>query len=144
MNAVAKELRRELLIGGDGTKMVHGTWTTPEWQDLTTLNPCVLASAMIDFPTNSFDEIHIYDSLQRYGQQGDERFFRAQFSELHRILKPNGLLVGTVPMWDSPVAWMPGHTRVITKQGLATLDFFCPYAAMEEEHAFGFILQAIK
>jgi SAM-dependent methyltransferase len=121
------------------------------------------------FPDNEFDEIHAYEVLEHTGMQGDYHFFFAQFAELWRILRPDGFLCATVPMWDSVWAWAdPGHTRVISKD---TLSFLCPehyeqltdetsassdYREMlgktnfqpigieEGEHQFGFVMQAKK
>lgn len=178
MNAVLKlDPRKELLIGCGHSrkKYVTGTWTTPDWSRLTTLDvdPAVGPDVVHDlnvlpypFADNEFDEIHAYEVLEHCGRQGDWRFFFAQFYEFWRMLKPNGFLVATVPMWDSPWAWGdPGHTRVIPKEALIFLDqreyvqvgkssmtdyrgawkgnFQC-YACTETEHQFGFILQAIK
>jgi SAM-dependent methyltransferase len=170
-------MKRELLIGcgNNRDKKVHGTWTTPEWSELTTLdidagvNPDVvhdLNQLPYPFEDNQFDEIHAYEVLEHCGQQGDWRFFFAQFSEFWRILKPDGLFVATVPMWDSPWAWGdPGHTRVITRGSLIFLDQreylqvgtsamtdyrsvwkgdFQGFAAIEKEHSFGFILKCVK
>lgn len=66
------------------------------------------------FDNNEFDEVHAYEVLEHCGTQGDWRFFFNQFNELWRILKPNGLLIFSVPTWTSPWAWGdPGHTRII-------------------------------
>jgi DNA modification methylase len=70
-----------------------------------------------------FDEIHAYDVLEHTGQQGDWRFFFAQWSEFWRILKPNGLFFGKCPTYDSEWAWGdPGHTRIISPASLVFLD----------------------
>ena len=61
--------------------------------------------------------------LEHTGQQGDWRFFFAQFSEFWRILKPDGLLCATCPSVTSRWAWGdPGHTRVIQPETLIFLQ----------------------
>jgi SAM-dependent methyltransferase len=169
---------RELLIGAGNNrskKIRHGD-LSEDWKNLTTLDIDPMSSPDVvhdlnvipyPFDDDSFDEIHAYDVLEHLGAQGNWRSFFAQFSELHRILKPGGLLVATVPMWDSPWAWGdPGHTRVITSGTLAFLsqrfykmevghtnatDYRHVYkgdfeliAQNESEHRYGFILKAIK
>jgi len=126
--------RRELLIGCGNArkKTVTGSWTTPEWSNLTTLDidPNCKADVLHDltvlpypFADNEFDEIHAYEVLEHTEQQGDWRFFLDQFAEFWRILKPGGFLVGTCPMWDSPWALSdPGHSRVISKHSLMFLS----------------------
>lgn len=121
----------------------------------------------LPFDDNTFDEIHAYEVLEHTGTQGDWRFFFDQFSELHRILKPGGFLVGTCPMWDSKWAWGdPGHTRIISDASLVFLsqeeykkqvgetamtDYrgvykadFELFAMDESEDTFGFVLRAKK
>jgi predicted SAM-dependent methyltransferase len=51
----------------------------------------------LPFDNDTFDEIHAYEVLEHVGKQGDYIFFFAQFSDLYRILKPNGLLVAMSP-----------------------------------------------
>jgi SAM-dependent methyltransferase len=169
---------RELLIGCGNSrkkKIKHGD-IEKEWANLTTLDidPSTKPDVVWDlndlpypFETDSFDEIHAYEVLEHLGRQGDWKAYFAQFSELWRILKPDGLLVGSVPMWDSPWAWGdPGHTRVITQGSLLMLsqaiyeaevgntnmtDYrpfykadFEPVGFNESEHVFSFILKAKK
>lgn len=168
---------KELLVGCGNNRRKKITWegTKPEWHGLTTLDidPSCKPDVVHDlnvlplpFAEGEFDEVHAYEVLEHTGRQGDYRFFFDQFYEFWRILKPNGFLVCSVPMWDSPWAWGdPGHTRVIAKQSLIFLDRreyeqigetamtdyrsiwrgnFQVLAAKEEEHSLGFVLQAIK
>jgi SAM-dependent methyltransferase len=168
----------ELLLGcgHSRTKLVSFDGIPKEWQDLTTLDfdasvrPDVewdlTSPHPLPFYDNHFDEVHAYEVLEHIGQQGDWRCFFRQFYDLWRILKPNGYLCATVPMWDSPWAWGdPGHTRIITKNTLiflnqeeykqlgdtAMTDYrpwwkgnFKTVAVEETEHRMAFVLQAVK
>jgi SAM-dependent methyltransferase len=119
------------------------------------------------FADNEFDEIHAYEVLEHCGTQGDYKFFFAQFSELHRILKPDGHLLATCPSRHSAWAWGdPSHTRVLQPEQLVFLsqaeyekqvgktpmsDFryiykadFQPCAYQDDGETFWFILKAIK
>ncbi len=40
----------------------------------------------LSFEDNTFDEIHAYEVLEHLAQQGDYKFFFAEFSEYWRIL----------------------------------------------------------
>lgn len=72
---------------------------------------------------NSYDEIHAYEVLEHLGQQGDHKSFFAHFSEIYRILRPGGHLLGSVPRWDGVWAWGdPSHRRVITEKTFVYLD----------------------
>ena len=124
---------RELLIGCGNRRVKElSIAEVAEWHDLTTLdvdpttNPDVVHDLNIlpyPFEDNSFDEIHAYEVLEHTGQQGDWRWFFAQFSEFYRILKPDGQLYGTSPLWTSNWAWGdPGHSRVIQPESLIFLD----------------------
>lgn len=169
----------ELLLGcgTERTKRISFEDIPKRWsKDLVTLDmdetlkPDVVHDLNITpypFDDNRFDEIHAYEVLEHFGTQGDFRGFFEQFSELHRILKPQGWLIGTCPNWDSLWAWAdPGHRRVITPQTLSFLsqaeykkqvgtnamsDYrFCYqadfelYTFSEEENNWAFALRAIK
>lgn len=124
---------RELLIGC-GNKRVKEISITDslEFQNVTTLdidpttNPDIehdLNVLPYPFEDNTFDEIHAYEVLEHTGQQGDWRWFFAQWSEFYRILKPDGQFYGTSPIWNSMWAWGdPGHSRVIQPESLIFLD----------------------
>lgn len=117
----------ELLIGaGSARDKRVFTQGKEQWEDLITLdnNPHHKPEVLWDltrlplpFEDNQFDEIHAYEVLEHTGNQGDYRFFFAQFSEFWRILKPDGKLFGSCPHWKSVWAWGdPSHTRVIQKE----------------------------
>ena len=124
---------RELLIGcgRDRNKRLWRDGLTA-FSNLTTLdinpdhNPDVLhdlCKLPYPFADNTFDEIHAYEVLEHTGQQGDYRFFFAQFNEFHRILAPDGILFATVPDPRSPWAWGdPSHTRVFPLEYLTFLS----------------------
>lgn len=114
----------ELLIGC-GNKHIKKFWVDQEeWSDLTTIDidPNCGADVIHDlnvtpwpFEDNRFSEIHAYEVLEHLGRQGDHRAFFATFYEIWRLLKPDGMLFGTVPSWRSEWAWGdPSHTRVLT------------------------------
>ena len=102
-----------------------------EWSSLTTLDhnadhgPDVvhdLADLPLPFDDDTAEEIHAYECLEHVGQQGDYRFFFAQFADLWRISKPGGVVMGTVPLPSSVWAWGdPSHTRVIPKESFTFL-----------------------
>lgn len=172
----------ELLIGS-GTRgkqiskrIVVDDIMQENWSELITLDidPNVKPDVVHDledlplpFDDDMFDEIHAYDVLEHTGQQGDWRFFFNQFYEFWRILKPDGLFIGTCPMWDGQWAWGdPGHKRIIGSQqltflsqkeyklqvGKGAMTDYRPYwdgdfdltGASEAGETFGFVMQAIK
>lgn len=149
MNAVAKDVveeifdidgkrvdlagYRELLLGcgNRATKQIKFQFVPKEWQNVTRLDidphckPDVLHDLNVlplPFEDNTFNEIHAVDILEHTGQQGDWKFFFAQFSEFWRILKPGGYLIATSPAPGSAWAWGdPGHTRIMSREAFTFL-----------------------
>lgn len=123
---------RELLIGcgNSRAKKVYVAGDS-DWHDLTTLDhspacqPDVLwelERLPLPFQDATFSEIHAYEVLEHLGAQGDYRYFFHLFSDLWRLLEPQGLICATVPHWKSMWAWGdPSHTRVITTGTLTFL-----------------------
>jgi SAM-dependent methyltransferase len=122
----------ELLIGcGSDHGKRFTTDGNKEWTKLVTLDinpdhkPDVLwdlTKRPLPFEDNAFEEIHAYEVLEHLGQQGDWRTFFEEWSEWWRILKPNGIICGTSPAWNSPWAWGdPGHTRIMSAECLTFL-----------------------
>lgn len=123
----------ELLLGcGRDHRKILGVQGSHEWNKLTTLdfnesvNPDVvwdLNNLPLPFLDEEFDEIHAYEVLEHIGRQGDFVTFFEQFTEFHRLLKPGGHFLGSVPSWDSIHAFGdPGHTRIINAGTLAFLE----------------------
>jgi SAM-dependent methyltransferase len=82
-----------------------------------------LTELPLPFKSGEIDEVHAYHVLEHLRQQGDYQGFFADFSEYHRILKPDGLFFGIVPSWNDPWAWGdPSHRRVITLGSLVFLS----------------------
>lgn len=169
---------RELLIGCGNSRVkklfVDGEST--DWDQLVTLDhdPGCGADVVHDleqlpwpFEDDAFDAVHAYEVLEHLGDQGDFGAFFAQFAEIWRILKPDGMLFATVPVWTSQWAWGdPSHRRVITPGTLVFLsqqqyreqvgitpmtDFrwlwqgdFEVEAAEAEEETLKFLLRAVK
>lgn len=170
-------MKKELLIGAgsnhDKRMTCDGNYM---WDDMTTLdynadhNPDVywdLNNLPLPFQPNTFDEIHAYEVLEHLGSQGDYKAFFALFSELYRILKPDGHLLATCPSRHSVWAYGdPSHTRIMQAEQLVFLsqphythnvgvnsmsdfryifkDDFEINLAEDDKETFRFIIQAIK
>jgi hypothetical protein len=124
---------KELLIGAgsDLNKKIAITNRT-HWSNRVTLDinpdhkPDIvwdLEQLPLPFSDNEFDEIHAYEVLEHTGQQGDYKFFFAQFSDFWRILKPNGVIIGSCPSRNSVWAWGdPSHKRIVQPANFVYLD----------------------
>lgn len=121
----------ELLLGcgSSRVKKLHQQGR-PDWDGLVTLdlearhNPDVVHDLNLPLPFEAdvADEIHAYEVLEHCGQQGDYKFFFGQFSDFWRVLKHDGVILGTVPLPTSVWAWGdPSHTRVIPKESFTFL-----------------------
>jgi SAM-dependent methyltransferase len=147
-----------------------------EWDCLVTLDynadhePMVVWDLHVvpwPFDDNTFDEVHAYEVLEHLWSQGYAEGFFQDFTEIHRVLKPDGHLYATVPSKDSPWVWGdPSHTRYIGPESLVFLsqeeykrqvgktpmsDFRDIYTAdfepmwMNDDGAtFAFVLRAVK
>jgi hypothetical protein len=148
-----------------------------EWNGLVTLdfnsdhNPDVvhdISSIPLPFKADSADEIHAYEVMEHVGQQGDWKFFFAQWADIWRVLKHGGLFFGTSPHHSSPWAWGdPGHTRIIGSEQLVYLsqaeytaqigvtpmtdyrfcymaDFNLVHSRVTPEKQYEYVLQAVK
>ncbi len=80
-----------------------------------------VCSKSMPFPDDEFDEIHAYDVLEHWGAQGDWRAWFDEFSEYHRILKPNGTMGIIVPIGNDAFG-DPGHSRFIHANHFAFLN----------------------
>lgn len=122
----------ELLIGcGSNRVKKLSVQGRAEWSGLVTLDheashkPDLVHDLNEPLPLhdNSADEIHAYEVLEHIGRQGDYKAFFAQFSDYWRVLKPDGVMYGTVPTPTSVWAWGdPSHTRVIPKESFVFLS----------------------
>jgi Methyltransferase domain len=123
----------ELLIGcGSQRNKLLNNPDRPDWTELVTLDinerhkPDVvhdLNQMPWPFADGIFDEVHGYEVMEHLGKQGDYRSFFDNWSEIWRILKPDGVFVGSSP--DEKSTWLwgdPGHTRVISPASLTFLS----------------------
>lgn len=76
----------------------------------------------LPFSDASFDRVYAFEVLEHIGRQGDYQGFFDEWNEYHRILKPGGLFIASVPHWQSQWAWAdPGHTRILPPDVLTFL-----------------------
>lgn len=115
---VYNECKPDLLCDMDRIDL----WPVADWNENGA--PCIDHDA--DYPclqSNKFDEVHAYEVLEHLGSQGDARAFFSHFSEIWRILKPDGYLCASVPSRYSPWLWGdPSHRRLINEESLSFLD----------------------
>jgi SAM-dependent methyltransferase len=122
----------------------------------------------LPFPEKYFDTVNAFDVLEHVGKQGDWRFFFDQWSDIWRILKPDGVFCGLSPHPKSDWVFAdPGHTRVLSPEMLIYLhqpsytqqvgktamtdyrfiykaDFEPVHIKVHEDGQFSWILRAVK
>lgn len=123
---------RILLIGAGHSRELRMDLQLHPGAQVTTLdiNPLVAPDVVHDldaitwpFNAGTFAEVHAYEVLEHLGRQGDAAAFFATFSEVWRVLEPDGYLCATCPSPRGVWAWGdPGHTRVIARESLVFLD----------------------
>jgi SAM-dependent methyltransferase len=125
--------KARVLLLGSGSRKVPQTYLFKDPHELVTLDiepegdPDIvwdLEELPYSFAaSNSFDAIIAEEVLEHTGQQGDYKFFFAQFGEFWRILRHGGKICITSPKWSREWAWGdPGHKRVFT---VGTFAFLC-------------------
>ena len=122
---------RELLLGCGNSRRKRFNAAEP-WDELVTIDhdPDCGADIVHDLEQtpwplgeDEFDAVHAYCVLEHLGRQGDFRSFFATFTEIYRVLKPGGLLVGVCPSRLSKWAWGdPSHTRLVQPETFYFLD----------------------
>lgn len=118
---IAQPVYRELILGVARKVKILGkkdrrSFENPTWR-------ADWDGGTLPYESSHFDEVHSYHHLQRIGRQGDYESLFAHFSEIWRVLRPDGVLCLTLP---SPLSdWLfgdPGHTRAITMQTITYLQ----------------------
>lgn len=112
--------KKNLLLACGNSRVKNIYLGSPGWEgELVTLdmNPNCgadfvhnLEERPLPFPDEEFDEIHCYNAMEHWGQQGDWKAWFDEMSEYHRLLKWGGLFACLVPIGADALA-DPGHTR---------------------------------
>jgi len=112
---------RELVLGDVRIKKM-GRNGSPKFQNLTILKDHDLNVVPWPVTDNCFDEVHAYQLLETLGKQGDAPSFFEFFTEVWRVLKPDGHFFATVTSPKSAWLWGdPGHKRCISLQSMTHL-----------------------
>lgn len=95
----------------------------------------------LPFEDNSIDSFSAYDLLEHIPRWEREKEnisfpFINLMNEIHRALKPGGILVAVTPAFPSPAAFQdPTHVNIITTD---TADYFCGDKAGARTLGYGF------
>ncbi len=101
----------------------------------------------LPFDDNSVDSFSAYDLLEhipRWEREVDQITFPFinLMNEIHRALKPGGVLIAITPAFPSPAAFQdPTHVNIIT---IDTADYFCGDKAGARTLGYGFNGHFIK
>lgn len=122
LKAVPTAEFRELVLSLDGklpAKML-GRPGEPKFRNPTLCEPSKKFELIGE---NMFDEIHAYHIFQKLIHQGDDVEFFRFFTACWAWLKPDGILVATVPSPKSDWLWGdPGNRCSITLQSITFLE----------------------
>ncbi len=78
---------------------------------------CTLGRDPIPLPDNSIDAAVAVHVLEHIGRQGETAEWFHFWEELYRVLRPDGELHFTSPMWSSVWCWAdPQHVRALSPQ----------------------------
>jgi SAM-dependent methyltransferase len=115
----------EKLFGLDtrALEAFHGTESTFEYRQ------CNFVLEKLPFPDQSLDSVSAFDVFEHIPRQifmpgeGIIYPFISLMNELYRVLKPNGLLLASIPAFPHPDAFKdPTHVNIIS---LGTAEYFC-------------------
>jgi hypothetical protein len=129
VNAIVRDAMptfRELVLGDLRVKKM-GWNGSPKFQCMTSMGQKADVEHDLNvFPwpvaSDAFDEVHAYQLIEFLGRQGDAMSFFAFFSEVWRVLKPDGRFYATVTSPKSAWLWGdPGHTRCVSLQSVTHL-----------------------
>lgn len=102
---------------------------------------CNFVIEPLPFPDNHFDSLSAYDVIEHIPRQlhvtdrGLIYPFINLMNEIHRVLKPGGLFLATIPAYPSSEAFQdPTHVNIITKNTAQYFSGFNAPAAMYGFH----------